>query len=688
MADASETAFWVRKALGGLYVGTSKDIYRLDGTGAELPDETVDFTLTQLNIDHAPISEAVAQEGNVLVYLADDGWRAVSGGGSLLLTGATSLLYRGQTRHGVSPVNLTGGRFRAAIAKGMLTAITPEGASTTSSIVLYRHTFAAQRWDRHVYTPGWRCVYREPDGTLIASDTAGFVWTLNTGTQDGSSDIAVVAWTIADNNGQAFVRKDPRMLRALADTGGATASAAVHLDSSASAAITASVASSGAGIVVTDISSIAAFKRLQLRMTGSFSTFHWMEHAVDYTDLPYPFRGRMQEHNAGSFGEKVLAGFMLRLCTLGAARSITPYVDNVAQAAFSVTTDTDQPDTYLHQFTSPVTGTDLSFLVDGDIELYDWQPTVLYQLPPRVKVWENKPLVPSSVRRRFGGFTMQVDTKGAAVTVTPVLDGVDQTTLATTTGDLLGKTLTFDTLVGRDLWCRITGSTAFVVHHVEPLVTETLPQQWKGTTPRSNFGYPGHKRLSGIQLRLCTFGAAVTVTPYLDGVAQTTLSVTTGANDPDDVTYQFATAPEAVEIVLGVSGDVELYAWSPLVTAKRPLGVKAWDSGPLDLGVPDLTWVREIRMKVYVGADLVVTPYFDDVAWPAVTIASAGHVGTTTVLTVPVGRGYKGRTPRLVVTSTAAFYPWWIEIQRRATTASTEKKPIRLAAMVGGQVVA
>jgi hypothetical protein len=51
----------------------------------------------------------------------------------------------------------------------------------------------------------------------------------------------------------------------------------------------------------------------------------------------------------------------------------------------------------------------------------------------------------------------------------------------------------------------------------------------------------------------------------------------------------------APAVVLDVSGDVELYNWEPLVTAKRPLGILAWDSGPLDLGAPDLTWVRDVR---------------------------------------------------------------------------------------------
>ena len=497
VAAADEEAFWVKKALGGLYIGTSKDIYRLDGTGAELPDGTMDFTLAPLNIDAPPRSNAVAQEGNLLVYLAADGWRAISGGGSKLLTGPTSLLYKGYTRHGVSPVNLSTGRFRAAITKGQLVALTPEGASTTSSAVLYRYAAMLDRWYRHTYPQAFRCVTREPDGTLIASDASGFVWTLDSGTQDGTTDLSVTIWTKADDDAQPFFRKDPLDLRVQVDTGGAAASCALHLDGSSSAAATVSVTQSGLGVGTGSLAAVSAFRQIQMRLTGSFSTFRLVSYAVGYEALPQTIRG---------------------------------------------------------------------------------------QLAPQ------------------------------------------------------------------------------------------------------HFGYPGIKTLSGLQLRVCTFGSARSITPYLDGTAGTAFSVTSGADEPTDVTHAFTSPQTAAELALAFDGDVELYDWQPIITAKKPLGVKAFDTGPMDLGVHELVWIREVRLKVRASADLTVTPYFDDVAFDAVTIDVATDV--TTIREVYVGRGYKGRIPRLVITSDEAFFPYWVKLKRRTTGEKVRTPEFTIPLNLGGEAAA
>jgi hypothetical protein len=689
IAGADETCYWVKKTLGGLYVGTSKDIYRLEGTGAELPDDTIDFVLTPLNIDHPPIGAAVTQEGNDLVYLADDGWRAVSGSGSVSLSGATSLLYQGKTRHGISPVNLATGRFRAAIVKGRLTAITPEGASTTTSTVLYRVDVKTGQWLRAVYPASWRSIAREPDGTLIAGDTAGFVWVLDdaAGSGDATATIPVTFWTTVDDDGAPFARKDPLDLRCLLDTGNVASAVAVHLDNAGSAATTLAPTLNGLGIFAADISAIAAFTRAQLRITGSFLTFRWESLSLAYHTLPMPFRGRTVETNGNYAGEKVLTGLKIRACTLGVSRTFTPYLDGVALPTFAFTSATDEPDTYIYQFTATQTATDLSFSVDGDIELYDWEPLVLYQLPVRLKIWENKPLERSPVRRRFGGLVLQIHTRGATATVTPVVDGVDQPALTIATTDLSAAVLTFNTVVGRDLWARISSATPFNALAVEPIVLETLPQWMKGLTPRSQFGSPGVKTLSGLQLRLCTLGAQRVITPVLDGTSQSSFTVASGSDDPIDATLAFVGAKEAVEIAFSVDGNIELYDWKPLITAQRPLGIRAWDSGPLDLGTQDLVWVRAVRLKVRAGAPLTITPWFDGVPFASVTTDGL-TTGVDTVVLIPVGRGYVGRQPRLVVTSTAPFYPYWIEFTRRLTGYASAKPTITVPALVGGSVPA
>lgn len=330
VAAADETAYWVKKAFGGLYIGTSKDVYTLAGDGAELPDGTINFTLTPLNVSHPPIGDGIAQEGNVLVYLANDGWRALTGGGATSLVGATSLLYRGYTRHGISPVNLATGRFRAAMTKGQLIALTPEGASTTSASVLYRYVFGSQLWYRHTYTPTFRCVYREPDGTLIASDTSGFVWTLDTGTQDDGSNIPVVLWSKADDDGQPFQEKEAYALQVSADTGGQTLSIAVHLDEGATADDTLTTEQTGLGAAALDVTDLDLYRQIQLRMTGSFSTFRFSGYTLGTRVLPMGVTAWDSGPLDLGVQDLVWIREILLKVRAGADLTVTPYFDGIA----------------------------------------------------------------------------------------------------------------------------------------------------------------------------------------------------------------------------------------------------------------------------------------------------------------------------------------------------------------------
>jgi hypothetical protein len=134
----------------------------------------------------------------------------------------------------------------------------------------------------------------------------------------------------------------------------------------------------------------------------------------------------------------------------------------------------------------------------------------------------------------------------------------------------------------------------------------------------------------------------------------------------------------ATDVTWAFDGDVEVYAMTPLVTTRRPLGVKSWDSGPIDLGRNELTWLRGMRIKVKAGADLTVTPYFDAFAFPAVTVVIGAAIDAASVFDVWMPRTYKGRVPRLVITSTSPFYPYWIQPILRSTGAATAKAMPRI----------
>lgn len=501
VSGADERALWVKKALGGLYVGTTKDIYRISGDAAELPDGTINVTKTPLNIDNPPYLEAVAQEGNFLVYYAADGWRVISGGGSKLMTGPTSLLYQGYTRHGVEYVNFNTGRIRAAISKDMLTAITPEGTVEEGSSVLYRHRFSLDRWYRHTYTPEFLSIYKEPDGRLIAGDNAGIVRQLDYGSLDDQVDrIPIEFWTKSDDFGHSFNRKDPYDLRVLLDSGGAAVAARVYLDGAVLESANLAAGRTGFGESLFTLTTVSSFRNMQLRVTGTVPTFRWASLSIGFNPLPMVTRG------------------------------------------------------------------------------------------------------------------------------------------------------------------------------------QTAP---------SNFGYPGVKTISGIQMRVCTLGTAVTVTPYLDNIAYAPFTVESVTDEPVNRTYAFPFAMRAVEMYLVFSSDVELYSWEPLVTAKRPLGIKAWDSGPMNLGRKEVIWPREVWMLVEATADLTIQPYFDGVDYGTVT-ATIGPVerGIPSKIRIPIPRGYKGFVPRFVISSSAAFFPWWIEFVIRQTGETVEKEPIRIPSGMGGDAPA
>jgi hypothetical protein len=504
VAGEDEVALWVKKALGGLYVGTTRDIYLLEGTGAELPDDTVDFTLTPLNIDNPPQQQlAVAQEGNFLVYLAADGWRAFSGGGSKLLTGATSLLYRGKTRHGISPVNLTTGRLRAAIGRNQLYAITPEGAATTSSNVIYRYNFDQDRWYRNTYPNAFRCLYRDPDGNITASDSSGFVWVLDSGTQDDATNISYVFWTREDDFEAPFNRKDPYDFRVLCITGGANTTIALHLDhaSSSSLSLTASRSTYGESLFNLSSLGLSSFRNVQLRVSGSGSSFRWGVLSFGYHLLPMMFRGHTPPFNFGHPGVKTTVGLQLRVCTLGAERTFTPVLDNEEDTDFTVTSETDEPLNHTHMFTYP--------------------------------------------------------------------------------------------------------------------------------------------------------------------------------------------ARQVEEFYLKVDGDVEMYEWSPIVTAHVPLGTLVWDSGPMDLGTQEFMWPREVWLKAVCGDDLYVEPWFDGVNYGAVICSVPDDlVGTAAKFRIPIPRNYKGRIPRFVITSCEPFYPYWVSFVRRETGAKLDKPEIKVDVNFGGKVPA
>lgn len=436
VAGADEEALWVTKTIGGLFIGTTKDVYRLAGDGAEYPDGTINFTLTPLNIDNPPRSSAVAQEGNNLVYLAADGWRALAGAGSVLMTGGTSQLYIGKTRHGISPVNIDAGRFRAAIAHGELSAITPEGNSTTSSSVLYRLVVKGGRWYRHPYTPSWRSIYREPDGTLIAGDSSGFVWVLDSGNSDNGARIPVEMWTRHDDVGHPFRRKDPHDFRVMVMTGGRDASIEIYANNQAIVSQVLSANTTRLTEALFSLTEMQAFRLAQFRVSGDFNEFRWAGSNLGFHPLPMLMRGHTPSFNFDKPGLKTISGIQLRICTLNVTRTITPVLDGVEYATFTVRSAADEPINRTYSFPFAVTAVEIQLLLDGDVEIYDWHPLVTAIRPLGIRAYDSGPMNLGTGEFIWPREVWLNVIATEDLVIQPYFDGVDYGTVTATIGPL------------------------------------------------------------------------------------------------------------------------------------------------------------------------------------------------------------------------------------------------------------
>ncbi len=349
IGNSAEVLYWIKKTSGGLFIGTSRDIYGLSGNGDELDDGTLDLTLAPINIDSPPVDAAVGSEGNKIIYRALDGYRLFDGVTSAPVPrDAVELLHRGQTRHGVSPLNLTTGRFRAALSNSRLTTLAPEGASTTSTSTLYRVDFNKGRWYRGTYPNAFTCVHREPDGTVIAGDSSGFTWVLDSGTADGATAIAPVVWTPVDADNLNLQKKDPFDISLEMDTGNTQAAVAIHLDASGTVASNGSLTPTcnGHQFYKKNVSDIASFRQAQLRITGSLPAFKLYSWNLSYRVRP---QQRMYVDTGYVKVERQDVTWMrfIRLMVNSPANlTVTPYFDDVAFTASTLTVTANKAKLY------------------------------------------------------------------------------------------------------------------------------------------------------------------------------------------------------------------------------------------------------------------------------------------------------------------------------------------------------
>ena len=354
VGDATEAALWLEKNNEYLYVGTTKDIYRFDGDWTPRADGTLNVAKRPLGVTSPPVSGAHAigqvdsSAGDVLVYLSKDGWRILNG--PLLINSQIELLWRGQARHSISPVAIANAsaRFRCAVGKNLLVAITPEGQSADYSSVLHVYHFGKQRWYRWTYPTSWRSLHTDIDGVLLGGDAFGYVSALDRPAHDDDTAfIPVTLWTVADDNDEPFQIKDVENLSLRMNTGGAAAAVNLHLDNYSVTARALSSTQAGVTYTIHDVSGLSQCSQMQLRITGSFGQFQFRGFDINYLDNPRP----LVFHDTGFVDLSPGAIRWIRRLRIKARSASTlrviPYWDGVPGIARDVTVSVNTRKEYL-----------------------------------------------------------------------------------------------------------------------------------------------------------------------------------------------------------------------------------------------------------------------------------------------------------------------------------------------------
>ena len=400
--EGSETNLWIRKAdANSILVGTTEDIYEVQGTLELLGDGTIDARIIPLGIGDPPIAYDAAVFNHQVIYMARDGWRVTVGANTQSILGNTRLLYAGVSRHGEPVVIMNIEReyqYPCAVSFGKLYCHIP--MSDTIPGRLLHYDFENRYWGQTTTAP--QSLFTEEDGTLLAGYD-DFVRKINTSTGiDGVAGWDVLVRTPFLDAGLQDQRKDLYVLHLFMDTG--NVNCIIKIAGNGGALTTLDTkAFDGPEHITIDINSHAVnlSKTIQMEFSGTFDVFklyHWF---ITFEERPKPLNFlRLRPTNYGIPAKKRIRTIPFVIDTLGNDVTVTPRVDGVNGT--TSTQNTSEKRTAFHYFVTDIFGIDYEYRLQctGDevFEFYDApQPAHVEVLPiakkfDQVGPWETEKL--------------------------------------------------------------------------------------------------------------------------------------------------------------------------------------------------------------------------------------------------------------------------------------------------------
>ncbi len=568
--DAAEQNLFIKTLTNNtMILATTKDLYYISGTLTAQPDGTLDITVQSIGEAYPPLSSDFCfNEGNVY-YVAADGLRYTTGSNSVRI-GGLDLLWQGMNRYGIAGVAIYAGNqagYSLAYGRGgKLYASLPllDGTRILAILALNEQTAASS-----IYNPAqgkWRLQYTDPV-TVYATQTGrvilgynlssnpflkGGVFLLDQGygiTDPGGGLLAgvpITLQTVCDANGEPRQRKDTFTLKVICDTGGDQISVSVNVDNAQDInghtiwQFVGYITHTGMSTAYFDMNPFClgfryAFKIVDTNLMTRF--FKLYELTLEYDPRPPQLDFmRIQNDNLGSISRKRIVNYAFVIDTLGNNVIFTPLVDNTATTPATTTINNPVKDTFIHYFTQETIGTDVGgTLVGGPFEFYGLNlPEIISEkCPVPVKflvIPANNYGTPS--RKRHTSYKFQINTRGAAVTFTPILDGVAYPTAVYNTTIKQTVEYYFPTsvdVIGIDIGGTLSSISPFEFYGViTPQQIEELPALLKSYyLPVSNLGTPARKRLKTIPIVINTLGQTVNFTITIDGSQKASLAINT-----------------------------------------------------------------------------------------------------------------------------------------------------------------
>lgn len=612
-----------------MILATNLDFYEITGTAGVISDgqiEIFDVNIRSLGINTPAISKSfVVREGN-LFYVAADGIRVLSGSTCSLLSSGIDLLFRNETRHGISPTRvktLLGENYYLGLSKNRLLFSTVQ-TDNKRSLYVYDFGLKVWRYEEHGDTDSIMALFVEEDDTIVYSTASfgdKFLRLLDQGTLLNESDkIPFLFRTVYDSNGQPRNRKDSFTFKIIADTGNDPINITIRGFTGAGKTSDSNLTRAHNAIERFDgrqerhfavYTNLQTVKYYQVEISGTTGVFKLYNFSLDYEPRPEQLSVlRIPPSNLGIAGRKRIPEIPMLIDTLGNEVTFRPIIDGVPQIPSSHGTVDKQVST--HYFTADISGFTVGGILTGTLfEFYELIAPRNVELLPDPSRYKHIPYtnLGTSSRKRFIQYAIVIDTRGVNVQMVPIIDGLLQVPQTINTARKQTVIYTFDNFaVGIDIACILDGSdiatdTPFEFYNVslDDCISEKLPPVAQTLTiPYTNLKTSSRKRISQFAFEIDTRGQIVTYTPLVDGEAHPTKTFSTQRRET--VIYTFAKPVTGVDIggTLQSTGDFEYYGpnFEESVYEKLPPKAKALQLSCTNYGIAAKKRIRTVPFVI------------------------------------------------------------------------------------------